>query len=159
MKIKDSPESKSGHTGNQRANVYKELLAMKMERENKTRMTLVEAVQYLEYITTKTAISILVDEGSVYVNAVGGCRDTSLRDDDKITEEIFETCINKDFVFPTMGKDAIKITNWPGCPHFYLSVNSKNVQVDGVNKWKTIGSAEEAKKKYLRRNRYRGVKE
>ncbi|GAG11521.1 unnamed protein product [marine sediment metagenome] len=159
MKIKDSPENKSGHTGNQRANVYKDLLAMKMERENKTSMPLVEAINYLSDITTKTMISIFMDEGSVYVNAKGGCRDTSIRNDGKITEEVFETCVNKDFVFPTLGNDVIKITNWPGCPHFYISVNGKNVEVDGVQKWKTIQGAEEAKTKYLRRNRYKGVKE
>ena len=107
-----------------------------------------------------TAIELYHKDGSVYVNAKGGCRDTGLRNDHKgVDEEIFEICVNKDFVFPTLGGDVVKITNWPGCPHFYISVNGKNVEVDGVQKWKTIEGAEEAKANYLKRNRYRGVKE
>jgi len=53
----------------------------------------------------------------------------------------------------------IPLAVYPRCPHFYISVNGKNVEVDGIQKWKTIKGAEEAKANYLRRNRYRGVKE
>lgn len=157
--IKDSPENKDGHCRTTRANVAKQLLTLKMEKEELKQISVVDGVTFLEQVFTKTAIELYCQDGSVYVNAKGGCRDTEIRNDDRVKEEIFETCINKDFVFPTLGEDVVKITNWPGCPHFYISVNGKNVQVDGVDKWKTIQGAEEAKKKYLRRNRYRGVKE
>lgn len=157
--IKDSPDYKEGHCRTTQADVAKQLLTLKMEKENRKQIPLVEGITYLEQMFTKTAIDIFVEDGSVYVNSKGGCRDTSIRNDGRIAEEIFETCVNKDFVFPTLGSDVIKITNWPGCPHFYISVNGKNVEVDGVQKWKTVTGAEEAKAKYLKRNRYRGIKE
>lgn len=160
LDIKDSPDYKEGHCRTTRADVYKYLLNMKIEREGRKQIPMPEAVNYIEQEATKTTINIFVEEGSVYVNSKGGCRTVHLRDDHSgVDEEIFETCVNKDFVFPTLGEDAIKITNWPLCPHFYLFVNGKNVEVDGVQKWKTIQGAEEAKAKYLRRNRYRGVRE
>lgn len=158
-KIKASPSNKGGHTGNTRANAYKAVLTIKMEKENKHRMSMPEAINYLERVSTNSLIEIFCKEGSVYVNEKAGCRDTWIRNNDKITEQIFETCVNKDLVFPTLGEDVIKITNWPGCPHFYISVNGKNITVDGVAKWKTIQGAEEAKAEYLERNRYRGVRE
>ncbi len=93
------------------------------------------------------------------MNAVGGCRHTSLRNDHKgVDEHIFETCFNKDFVFPTLGCDEIKISRWPLCKHFYISVNGTNVEINGVSKWNTITAAEEAKERYLKRNRFRPKK-
>ena len=160
LDIKDSPDNKEGHCRTTQANVAKLLLNIKMEKEDRTRIPMPEAITFLEQMFTKTAIELFLKDGSVYVNVKGGCRDTNLRNDgSNVDEEIFETCVNKDFVFPTLGKDVIKITKWPGCPHFYISVNGKNVEVDGIQKWKTIEGAEEAKANYLRRNRYRGVKE
>lgn len=80
----------------------------------------------------------------------------NLRDDHRgVDEIIFETRTSKDLVFPTPQDeiDEVKITNWPLCPHFYLSVNGKNIEVDGVAKWKTIQGAEDAKRKFERRRK------
>ncbi len=159
MKIKNSPENKSGHTGTQRADVGKMLLTMEIEKSGKDTISLIDGINHLSNLFTKTQISIFLKEGSIYVNKNGGCRDTRIRNDDRIQEEIFETCVNKDFVFPTLGEDEVEISRWPGGgPHFYISVNGKNVEVAGVSKWNTVQAAEEAKASYIKRNRYKRKK-
>jgi len=156
LDIKDSPEYKEGHCRTTRANVMKYLLNIKMEKEGKHQITMPNAINYIELISTKTIIDIFTQNGSVYVNSAGGCRITHLRNDHKgIDEEIFETCKNKDFVFPTMSEKDIKITRWFGGPHFYITVKGKTVEINGVSKWNTIQAAEEDRAKYLKRNKFR----
>lgn len=156
LDIKNSPDKKPGHCKTTLANVMKTLLDIKMTKENKTRISMVEAVNYMEHELTKTVVNIFCNEGEVYANSAGGYRSTHLRDDHKgVDEEIFESCVNKDFVFPTLGEDEIKISKWFVGKHYYISVNGRNVEVDGVSKWSTIDAAEEAKENYIRRNRYR----
>lgn len=154
--IKDSPKNKSGHCRTTRADVMKYLLEIKMEKEGTNRINLVEGISYIERILTKTLIDIYIQEGSVYVNSKGGCRYTCLRNDHKgVDEIIFETYTSKDLVFPTPKDEVeeVKITNWPLCPHFYLSINGRNIEVDGETKWKTIKGAEDAKRKFERRRK------
>lgn len=154
--IKDAPKNKLGHCRTTRANVIQQLLTMKMEKENKSQIGVVEGVNYIEHILTKTAINIFIQDGSVYVNPKGGCKTVDLRNDHKgVDEVIFETYVSEDLVFPTPKEeiDEVKITNWPFCPHFYLSVNGKNIEVDGVAKWKTVKGAEDAKRKFERRRK------
>lgn len=127
-KIKASPEGKSGHTGNTRANAYKAMLDIKMQREGKRQISMPDAINYIEKVSSKTLINIFCKEDSVYVNEKGGCRDTQIRNDDRIHEQIFEICNRKDLVWPTTKTpfEDVKITRWPSSPHFYLSVNGKN---------------------------------
>lgn len=155
--IKDSPDNKEGHCRTTRADVMKQLLNIKMEKENRTQIGLVEAITYIEGTLTKTAINIFVTEGSVYVNAKGGCRPVDLSQDGRgFDEKIFEIHQTMDLVFPTAENrpfEEVKITHWPMNPHFYLSVNGRTVTVDGVTKWNTVEAAEEAMKLFLKRNK------
>lgn len=152
--IKDSPEDKSGHCRTTLANAMKTMLQIKMEKEGKTRLSLVEAVNYMERTLTKTPIDIFLNDGSVYINSAGGCRTTHLRNDHKGADEVlFETCTRKDFVFPTGALQTVKISKWFGGPHFYISVDGRNVEMNGVSKWNTVEAAEQAMKKYIKRNK------
>lgn len=155
--IKDSPENKEGHCRTTRANAFKTILTIEMEKRGLKQMPMVQAVTFLEQAATKTVINIFYDEGSVYANSAGGCRTTHLRNDHRgVDEKIFEIHKRKDFVFPTDKSpfEDVKITRWPGSPHFYLSVNGKNIEVDGVQKWNTVTAAEEAMESYLNRNKW-----
>lgn len=156
MDIKDSPEDKEGHTRTRQEGAYKQLLIMHMEKLGKSKMSMVECISFIENMATKTIIQIFNTDGEVYWNAAGGCRDTHLRDDHRgVDEEIFEKCQNKDLVFPCMSTNEVKIKRWPYGQHFYISLNGITVAIDGVQKYNTIGAAEDAKKKFLKNNRFK----
>jgi len=146
-----------GHCVTRLGECMKLLLQIKMEKEGVKSLGLVDAVNYMENTLNKTVIEIFIEEGEVYVNPAGGCRLTHLRDDHRgVDEEIFETCKNKDIVFPKLAENVVKVSKWFGGKHYYISVNGKNTDVDGVSKWSTVEAAEEARDKFLKQNRFKG---
>ncbi|KKM07624.1 hypothetical protein LCGC14_1732100 [marine sediment metagenome] len=162
--IKDSPEDKEGHCRTTRAAVHKSLLNIEMIRRaggssaigDKTRlqMSLCDSLEHMENLSTRSVIEIFNREGSVYVGSKGGCRSTTLNTE-KLQDKVFEVYKSKKLIFPVLSKSDIKISKWQGGNHFYLQVNGHNVIVDNKIKWKTVEAAEEAKKTYIRRNRYK----
>lgn len=150
--IKNSPEDKSGHCRTRKASIMKEILAIKTEQEGRTKIPMIEAVNFIEQEFTGLKVKILEDEGAVYISSGGGCHGPHLRNDHKgVDEHIYDVHENKDLIFPSMTKDIVTITQWPMSPHFYLSVNGRHTDVDGVEKWNTIEAAEEAKEICLKR--------
>lgn len=146
LDVKQSPEVKSCHCRTRKADCMKELLAIKLERERRTRMSMPEAVNFIENEFNSAKIKIFYAEGAIYVNSAGGCRGPHLRNDHRgVDEHIYEVHENENLVFPLGDVYDIRITRWPGCKHFYLSVNGKSTEVDGVGKWNTIEAAEDAK--------------
>jgi len=156
--IKNSPEDKAGHCRTRKASIYKDLLAAKIEKSGKKSMNMVDALMEIAKMNCGTHIKIFLMDGAVYANQAGGCRDTHLRDDGRCDEYIFETCYNSDFIFPSMSESNIQVVKWPGGNHFYITIDGKTTDVDGVEKWNTVKGVEEAKKTLLERNRFKGSK-
>jgi len=154
LDIKKSPD-KQGHCRTRKANIMKLLLNLKMEKEEKQQLPMVECISFMERIATCTVINIFCNDGEVYVGRNGACRPTHLRDDGRLDEEIFERCTNKDFVFPCMSENDVTIDRWAGGPHFYIQVNGKNVEIDGEVKYNTIERAEEVRKNFIKQNRFK----
>ena len=153
--ITASPQDKEGHCRTQYASVWKSLLNIEMAKTGRKSMSVVEAVNFIEMNSTKTAIKIFLTEGSVYVNKNGGCRHTRLRNDGRLDEHIFDTCTNKEFVFPSISKNEVVIKRWPQGKHFYILVDGEHIIVNGQEKFKTIEAAEQAKKDFLKQNRFK----
>lgn len=152
--IAASPD-KPGHCRTQYASVWKTILNIQMEKTGRKKMSMVEAVNFIEVNSTKTAIKIFLNEGSVYVNKNGGCRDTRLRKDGRLDEFIFDTCTNKEFLFPSISKNDVKVERWAQGKHFYILVDGEHIIVNGQEKFKTIIAAEDAKKEFLKQNRFK----
>lgn len=139
--IKASPEDKEGHCATSEAGAYKILLIIEMAKKGVEKMSLVDSIEFLTKIATKSAIDTFIRNGEVYVSRVGACRpDTTLLD----CEEIVEKTVRKDFVFPVKSKTDYKITRWPGGNHYYILENDNSIEIDGVSKWNTAGLAQQA---------------
>lgn len=152
--IKDSPNYKEGHCRTSKANAMKAILNLKMEKEGKSQMSMVDCVNWMENEFNNLKVRIFLEEGAVYINSAGGCHSPHLRNDHKgVDEHIYEVHENEDLIFPVKDDVHVVITQWPMCPHYYLSVNGKHVEVDGIGKWNTIEGAESAKEVLIKRLR------
>ena len=149
--IRSSNMDLMGHCRSQKASQFKTLLGMEVEKGNRS---LAGQVGFIAKVTTSTKVKIFSMYGSVYIGENGGCRDTKLRDDGRLDEHIFESCCNKDYVFPTVSEIDVDILRWQGGNHFYITVNGITQSIDGKEKYKTIGDAEDAKDLFLRENRF-----
>lgn len=117
-------EYKSGYCRTQKANQIQTLLAMKMEKEGISRISLIDGIGFIENLTTKTQVKIFNQYGEVYINSAGGCRLVQLSR--KMNEKVFETITLKHLVFPTEIKDTINVVNWELGKHWYVVVNDIN---------------------------------
>ena len=152
--IKNSPAEKAGHCRTALSRAMKTMLDIKMTKEGKSSLSMVECVNFMERTLTATPVKIFFTDGEVYINSSGGYRTTSLRNDHRgVDEEIFGTCKRKDLIFPSSITSDIRVSRWFGGPHFYVSVDGRNVGIGGVCKWNTVQGAEAAMAKLIKRNK------
>lgn len=144
-------EAKEGHCKTSKANAMQYLLKVKALKEGRSKIDFTDCITYLSDLTTSTIVTLFVTNRAVYVNSNGGCRDISMNC--KVNEEILETCTNRDFVYPEISEDDVRITKWADGNHYYITVNG--IRDTGTEKFNTIEAAEEAKEKYLRENRFK----
>ena len=155
--ISASPHDEDGGCKTERANKMKLLLRLKCEKENKSRISMVESISTMERIATTTLMKIFYHYGEAYVNLNGGCRDCSLMT--TMDEQILETCKNKDLVFPVYSENDVLIKRWPMGNHFYITVDGKTMDIDHKGKYNTIRAAEAAKEEFLKNNRFKRYRE
>jgi hypothetical protein len=98
---------------------------------------------------------IFQQDGEVYVSATGSCRDTHLRYDGRLDEHIFETCTNKDSVFPTLSTHNVRIHHWDGAKHFYIAVDGNIIEINGQTRYNTVERAQEVMKQFIKDNRFK----
>lgn len=153
--IKNSPEDKMGHCRTRKASTVKNLLNLRMEKEGKRSINIVDGMAEIAKLTIGGKAKLFIQDGEIYVNIKGGYRDTHLRDDGRLDEFIFETCYNEDLIYPSMSSTDVEATKWFGGNHFYITVNGATTDVDGKEKWNTIEAAEEAKETIIKRNRFK----
>lgn len=142
-----------GHCVTKRGEALSTLLDIKMLKEGKKSLPMIECISTMERVTTSTIIDIFHEKGEAYVNLNGGCRDCSLMT--TMDEQILETCKNKDLVFPVYSTKDVSIKRWPEGNHFYITVDGKTVDIDYEGKYNTIEAAESAKKEFLKNNRFK----
>lgn len=155
MYLFDIAGAREGHCRTSQANAFQQILNLYILNSGRKRISMPEAVNYIEQVATKTIFNLFLQDGEVYVSANGACRDTHLRNDGKLDEYIFETCTNKDSVFPTLSTDDVRIQHWDGAKHFYIAVNGNIIEIDGKTQYKTIERAQEVMDEYIKRNRFK----
>lgn len=91
----------------------------------------------------------MLDEGyTIYVNKVGGYH----FDKNKPHKNF---CHKKDFVFPILKKEDIKIKQWDGGQHYYAYIGNFQIRDGNTLKWDTREEAEAVVEEYFTKNRMR----
>jgi len=143
--IKNSPKNKEGHCATSEAGTLKDLLILHMEEKNKSELSFVESLTFMEKVVTSAVIEIFNRNGEVYVSKTGACRpSTTLLD----CESILDKIESEKLIFPIYTKNNLRIKQWTGGKHFYILENGKSIVVEGKVKWKTIKSAQDALDRY-----------
>lgn len=153
--IKGSDPNVAGHCRTTQASMFKDILQIAIINSGESRWSMPRCVNYLEQVATSTIFKLFHQDGEVYVSANGACRDTHLRNDGRLDEHIFETCTNTNTVFPSFSTKDVKIQNWPGAKHYYITVDGTVVTIKGKEKYSTRGYAEEVMAKYIKDNRFK----
>jgi hypothetical protein len=83
----------------------------------------------------------LNEHGRILVNENGGFMTWA-----PTFEELESVTNNR---FPQFSLDDIKVSKWPGCKHFYPTINGSAIVVNGIEKWNTEQDAINAAKKWL----------
>lgn len=152
MDVRKSDPDVIGHARTQEASMMKTLLSLEIRKRDIKEMPMNECLIFIEKIKTKALRNIYNEEGVVYIGRNGGVRPSTVLPSD---EEIFETYGSDKFIFPIMSDRQVDIKKWCGGCHFYLMVDGGSVEFKGKVKYNTIEAAEEARKQYLKKYRFK----
>lgn len=152
MAVRKSNPDVIRHAGTQEASMMKTLLSLEIKRKGIKEMPMNECLIFMEKIKTQALKNIYSEEGQVYIGRNGGVRPSVVLPSD---EEIFETYVSDKFIFPVMSDRQVDVKKWCGGSHFYLMVDGGSVEFKGKAKYNTIEAAEEAKKQYLKKYRFK----
>lgn len=93
----------------------------------------------------KSKINDLEKYGRILININGGYFTWN-----KNIEEIESM---EDDRFPQYSIKDVKVSKWLGGSHYYVTVNGNLISIDGMEKWKTAKSADEAAKRWIKRGK------